>query len=268
MEIMFIFNGFFVFAFGLCAGSFLNVVVYRLPQAMPIHKGFSMCPACGRRLRAPDLVPLLSWLLLRGRCRYCGAGISLRYPAVELLTGLFWLAVWLRAAAAAPELWLAGPSPQALLALSARFVIVSALVAVIFIDADHMIIPNSLVLVIFAAGIPLCFTPAPPSLAERAIGFFAVSVPLLLLALLSGGRAMGMGDIKLMAAAGFCLGWRSAIAAFLLGALLGSAVSVAAAARAKRKLGGRVPFGPYLAAGIILCLFFGEDIVGLYLSLF
>ncbi|MDR1322703.1 MAG: prepilin peptidase [Gracilibacteraceae bacterium] len=258
----------FIFVCGLCVGSFLNVVIYRLPNGLPVHKGFSMCPDCEHRLLAPDLVPLLSWIFLRGRCRYCGGRISPRYLVVELLTGLLWLAVWLRQAGSDPELWALGAPPAAFMTVGAHCLIVSALVAVIFIDARHMIIPNALVLVVAAAGILLCFTPAPPDLLERVIGFFAVSGPLLLLAVFSGGRAMGMGDIKLMAAAGLCLGWPAAVTAFMIGALLGSAVSVAAAARAGRKLGGRIPFGPYLAGGIIICLFYGRELVALYLSLF
>ncbi|MDR1604832.1 MAG: prepilin peptidase [Gracilibacteraceae bacterium] len=262
-----VFIGAVVFCFGLCVGSFLNVVVYRLPLGLPVHRGFSLCPACGRRLRGPDLVPVFSWLFLRGRCRYCGAGISPRYPAVELLTAFLWLAVWLaRAGALLPP---AGSFPPGeVLRAAAMLVLVSALVAVIFIDARHMIIPNSLVLVILAAGLLLCFTPAPPTLAERLIGLVCVSGPLFLLAVLSGGRAMGMGDIKLMAAAGLCLGWPGTVAAFFIGAFLGSVVSVAAAAGKSRKLGGRIPFGPYLAGGIIICLFYGRILIDLYLSLF
>jgi leader peptidase (prepilin peptidase)/N-methyltransferase len=269
MEFAPVFFGAVVFCFGLCAGSFLNVVVYRLPRGLPPHKGFSVCPACGHRLRAPDLVPVLSWLLLRGRCRYCGDGISPRYTAVELLTAFLWLAVWLREAGAILPPLAAGWFPLAAFGRGAALlVLVSALVAVIFIDAKHLIIPNSLVLAILGAGLLLCFTPPPPALPERLLGFFVISGPLFLVAVVSGGRAMGMGDIKLMAAAGLCLGWPGTVAAFLLGALLGSAGSLLQAALEGRRPGGRIPFGPYLAGGIIICLFYGRAIIDFYLSLF
>jgi leader peptidase (prepilin peptidase)/N-methyltransferase len=266
MDFVLNFISIIVFCFGLCVGSFLNVVIYRLPLHMSVSKGFSLCTSCGHRLNAADLVPVFSWLGLRGRCRYCGERISPRYMGVELLTAFLWLLAWLRAA---DGVLAAGPAQvKAILSVLALLTVISALIAVVFIDARHMIIPNELVLIILAAGILLCFVSEEPGLTERLIGFVAVSGPLLLLALLSGGRAMGLGDIKLMAAAGLCLGWPATVAAFFLGALLGSLVSVTVAAVKKQRLGGRIPFGPYLAGGIILCLFFGREIVGFYLSFF
>lgn len=242
----------YVFLFGLVIGSFLNVLVYRLPREMPIAHGFSQCTDCGHRLYPKDLVPLFSYLFLRGRCRYCGAHISFQYPAVELANALLWLLC----------AGVFGFTPRAL----AAALLCSCLLTVLLIDWFHQIIPDVMCLAILVCGLGLWAAGGGPDLTARLIGFVVISVPLLLLALLSGGRAMGGGDIKLMAALGFCLGWQCTILTTMLGALLGT-LAVVALRPTRFALGCEVSFGSFLALGGMIALFWGDGIIGWYLSL-
>jgi leader peptidase (prepilin peptidase)/N-methyltransferase len=243
-----IFFAIITFLFGLCIGSFLNVLIYRLPLEMSVSKGFSMCPDCNHRLHWQDLFPVFSWLFLRGRCRYCQKPISPRYMAVELLTACLFLAVWF----AYGLTW----------ATIGNMAVVAILIPVIFIDAKHMIIPNELPIALVVVGIYFCIMVPEPGLIARLIGVVVIAVPLSLIALVSGGRAMGGGDIKLMAAIGLCLGWQMTLISFIIGTFVGCIFAVVI----QRKLGGQVAFGPYLAAGIIFCLFFGGYILDWYIT--
>ena len=238
------------FLFGLVVGSFLNVLIYRLPLELSVVKGYSMCPACEHRLFPRDLVPLFSWLLLRRRCRYCSAPVSWRYPAVELLNALLWLAISLRYGIG--------------IASAAYCMVASCLLVVLFVDWEHQIIPDSMHVGIFIAGLLLAFWGAPAlGWPNRIIGLFSVSVLFLLIVLISGGRAMGGGDVKLMAALGFCLGWKQALLITMLGSVVGSIIALAQRCAATK----RVPFGSFLAAAGILSLFFGDTLIAWYTAL-
>jgi len=240
----------FVFVFGLCIGSFLNVVIYRVPLGISIAKGRSFCPQCKAPIAAYDNVPLFSWLFLRGKCRRCGAPIPVRYPAVELLGGL----------AALAAVWRFGYTPMAAVAFCTEAI----LIAVVFIDFDHMIIPNGLVIALIVPAVAAAFLQSPPDLISRVIGVFVIAVPLLVLAVALG--AFGMGDIKLMAVAGFLLGWQGTLLAAFIGVVLGGIVGIV---KMIKKTGEKeMAFGPYLAIGIAVSQLWGASIIAWYLGIF
>jgi len=242
----------FVFTLGLLIGSFLNVCIYRIPENISVAKGYSFCPTCKNRIQPYDLIPLVSYLFLKGSCRYCKSRISVKYPLVELFTGLLFLLVYFQF----------GLTPFAgLVAL-----LVSVLVVVTFIDLKYQIIPDGLVLIVFFAGIPAAFLSG-LSPWEHVIGFFAVSVLLLIIALLSNG-GMGGGDIKLMAAAGLFLGWKLILLSLMIASVVGAIVSVGLLLLKKADRKSMVPFGPFLSIGILLSVLYGNAIIVWYLNTF
>jgi leader peptidase (prepilin peptidase)/N-methyltransferase len=241
------------FLYGITVGSFVNVLIHRIPNGMDIIKGRSMCTECGHKLAFGDLVPLFSYVWLKGRCRYCGSRISAGYPLVELINGLLYVAVLHRFGIG-------------LMALG-WFIAMPVLICVAFIDAAHRIIPDRFPVLLALSGVLMVLSGEKPDIFSRVIGIFSVSVPFLLVALVSGGRAMGGGDIKLMAAAGFCLGWEQNLAALFIGALAGSAVSMVQMAKGKVGRGTQVPFGPYLSFGIAVSALAGEMLLEYYFGL-
>jgi leader peptidase (prepilin peptidase)/N-methyltransferase len=242
----------FVFAFGAVWGSFLNVLVYRLPRKIGFVKGFSFCPSCEHRLYPKDLVPLFSYVFLRGKCRYCAARISARYPLVETVSG-----------AACLLCYLAFGLPVSVL----YFAVFAILLCITLIDADTQEIPDSLNLAILICGIAAIWLDAGVTLPSRFIGIVAVSLPLFLFALLISG-AFGMGDVKLMAAAGFLLGWQHALLAFFIAVLIGGAYGVVVLATRKKGRKDHFAFGPCLAVGIFASLCAGTKLLSWYFSLF
>jgi leader peptidase (prepilin peptidase)/N-methyltransferase len=246
-------------AFGLVFGSFLTVVVHRVPTGESLVRPRSRCPSCGAQLRNTDNIPVVSWLLLRGRCRSCGAPISILYPLTELATG----ALFVGAALEFERIWLA--------ALVAPFL--GLMFALSVIDLRHRIIPNRIVypcLVVVPAYLALGeladggFRPL-----DALIGFLSYGGGLLIVALVSP-RGMGMGDVKLAALIGMTLGALGlryvAVAAGAAVALGGVVAIVALAAGAGRKKA--IPFGPFLAAGAVLSTFLAPQISAAYLHLF
>lgn len=242
----------FVFIFGIIVGSFLNVLIYRLPRNINFTKGYSMCPKCEHRLYPLDLIPVFSWLFLGRKCRYCNEPISPIYPFVELLNGILWLLMYTGCGLT--------------LDFIANIIILSCLTVVIFTDWQEMIIPDSMNIIIFLAGILLIWGNSTLSLTDRIIGFFAISVPMLLLVIITRGAAMGGGDIKLMAALGFCVGWKEALFITIGGAVLGS-IAYLVLLKTKSKLGKQVPYGTFLAITAIISLFYGNEIIYWYFSL-
>lgn len=243
----------FVFIFGICIGSFLNVVVYRVPNGISIAKGRSFCPTCKQQIKSYDLIPILSFLFLGRKCRYCKQKISFRYPLVELFTGIMAVLLFVRF----DFTWRA----------LAAFVLYAILIAVALIDLDTMTIPNGLVLALVVPAICAIFLFPEVSIWSRIIGFFVVSVPMLLLAWWIDG-CFGGGDIKLMAVCGFLLGWQNALLATFIGILLGGlyAVFLLLTKRTGRK--DHIAFGPFLAFGVALAFVFGTQVIGTYLSWF
>jgi len=241
-----------VFAAGLIFGSFLNACIYRLPNNIKISKGFSVCPSCKKRLYWYELIPVLSYIIQGGKCRGCKQHISIRYPMVELLNAMLYTAAYLKF----------GLSGVAV----AAFVFISALICVIFIDFEHMIIPDSLNIAIALAGFAATVLSSQPKL-THIWGIFIISVPLLLIAVISRGGAMGGGDIKLMAAAGFYLGWQPVLVGTFFALLSGGAFGIYKIISEKEKSQRIMPFGPFLAGGAIIALFFGSEIFNWYVGL-
>jgi leader peptidase (prepilin peptidase)/N-methyltransferase len=239
---------------GAVLGSFLNVVAYRLPRGESLSRPRSRCPGCLTPVRPYDNVPVLSWLLLRGRCRACREPISARYPLVEAGTGLLCALVVLAK----------GPEEDALLGL----VLVLLLVPITLIDLDHRIIPNRLVLIGAVAAPAVVALTQPDALLEHAVaavaagGFFLVAV-------LAYPRGMGEGDVKLAFVLGLFLGrdvGPALFVALIAGTLVGAAVIARKGVAEGRKTA--VPFGPFLALGAVVALFAGDAMVEWYLGTF
>jgi leader peptidase (prepilin peptidase) / N-methyltransferase len=239
---------------GALIGSFLNVVIWRLPRGESLVRPRSHCPGCGTPLGPLENVPILSWLVLRGRCRHCATPISRRYPLVEAGTALLLAAVVL-AEGADRDAW-----------LGVAFVLV--LVPVIFIDLDHRIIPNPIMLVGAIAAVALVLLTRPGSLQEHLIAGAAAG-GFLLVAALAYPSGMGMGDVKLAGVMGLFLGRAvgpAMLVALVAGSLVGAAIIARKGAAEGRKTA--VPFGPFLALGGLVGLFAGDAIVDWYLDAF
>jgi leader peptidase (prepilin peptidase) / N-methyltransferase len=235
--------------FGLLIGSFLNVVAYRLPRGESLVKPRSRCTSCGEEVRPYDNVPVLSWLVLRGRCRHCGTRISARYPAVELATAVVFAAV------------VVVRGLDAELALTLPFA--AMLIAVADIDLEHRIVPNRILLPMAVWGVGATALVRPDFLPEALIAGAAAFTALLLAALAHPG-GMGMGDVKLAGVMGLYLGASVApalLAAFLLGSLVGVALLVRHGAAARKR---GVPFAPFMALGGLLGLLAGPELIDLY----
>ena len=246
--------GAFAFLGGMVAGSFVSVVAHRVPRRMSIVGPRSQCPSCGAQIAAYDNIPVLSWLVLRGRCRRCGEPISAHYPALELGLGAAFLATVL-------VLW--DDPAQLVLGL----VFVATLAVVTLTDLEQRIIPNRILLVSGLLGLAIAAVADPGSLPERGIAALAAG-GLLLAAALAYPRGMGMGDVKLAALMGLYLG-RAVAPALLIGFVGGALVGVGLMLRdgtAARKRG--IPFGPFLALGGLVGLLVGNQLVDWYLTTF
>jgi len=252
-------------ALGLIVGSFLNVCIHRLPRGESVVAPRSRCPHCATTIRALDNVPVLSYLVLGGRCRACGAAISPRYPVVEGLT-----AVCFAAAMGA-----FGPTLRGVLAAA----FLAGLVLVAFVDLDHMIIPLEVTLPGIPLGLLGALLGAGPSFPDALIGCFGGAGFLHLVGVYSEmivnwgaekteewKEAMGPGDVHLAALIGAFLGWRGLIVAFLTATVTGSAVSLTLIGLRRRTRRDHIPFGPYLALGAAVALFLGEAAVRWYLG--
>jgi leader peptidase (prepilin peptidase)/N-methyltransferase len=242
------------FVAGLIFGSFLTVVAYRVPRGESVVGGRSHCPHCGAQIAAYDNVPVLSWLLLRGRSRCCGEPISPRYPLTELTLAVLWTAT-------VAVLW-DDPTEVAL-----GLVFVFTLLAVTLTDLEQRLIPNKILIVATVLGLSIAAIGDPSSLPERAIAAAAAG-GVFFLVVLAYPKGMGLGDVKLTAVMGLYLG-RNVAPAVLVALLVGSAVGLAMMARqgaAARKQA--IPFGPFLALGGVVGLLAGDQLVDLYLSTF
>jgi len=241
--------------YGLLIGSFLNAWAWRLAHGEKISRGRSHCPRCGHQIRALDNVPVLSWLLLRGRCRDCGAPIHWRYPLGEALTAALFVAV----AGVDGLSWLLVP----------HLVFVSVMVLVSQVDLERRIIPDVVILPAAALGLPLmiAFGAAPwwqfPVAGVAAAGFlFVIGEVYFRLRHVEG---MGFGDVKMALCMGVYLGG-AVVPALFLGFLSGAVIGVALMARSKGDAKMAIPFGPFLAAGAVLALFVGGALIDLYLG--
>lgn len=244
--------------YGLIFGSFMNVAVYRLPRKESLTRPGSHCPCCGAPIRARDNIPVLSYLLLRGRCRDCRAPISIRYPLIELATGVLFAGVAAKVGAS----W----------ALPAYLWFAWALLALALIDAGHRILPNRLTYPTAIAGLVLLVIPVLAG--EAGWGAYGGAVlaglvaggGFLLLAVIRPG-GMGMGDVKLAAVLGLYLGflgWRSLVVGLFAGFLLGGVSGLVLIGSGKRSRKDMIPFGPFLALGGLVGLFAGSPLAEAY----
>ncbi|MDX1357859.1 MAG: prepilin peptidase [Clostridia bacterium] len=247
--------------YGMVLGSFTNVCIYRIPEGTSLWSPPSTCPKCGYQLKWYDNIPVLSYLILGGKCRKCKTKISVQYPLVEAATGILVALIYLKL----------GLTPDVLF-LSIILVI---LLSIAVIDYKTMIIPNGTVISLIVVGLlytiarlifPQVFA-IPITWLEALIGFFAASVPLFLVAVLSKG-GMGGGDIKLMAAAGIFLGWKGIILAMIVGSVIGAVVSLTLIALKRKKRKDLIPFGPFLCLGILVAAVLGPEIIQWYTGLF
>ena len=242
---------------GLIVGSYLNVVVHRLPHNESTVLPRSRCPKCGAAIRARDNLPVVSWLLLGGRCRDCQAPISVRYPLIELLTGALFAGAVLRF----------GVTPTA--AAAAAFC--AALVALAAIDVEHFLLPDRITLPGIAAGLaaqPLLAWGTFPGAIQGAL--FGAGILLVMAGLwevLRGVEGMGLGDVKMLAMVGAFLGLHGVVVTLVFASLAGSVVGITLLSRGAIELQGKLPFGFFLALGGAIALFAGEPLARAYLQL-
>jgi leader peptidase (prepilin peptidase)/N-methyltransferase len=239
------------FLFGITVGSFMNVCILRIPAHESIVTGPSHCPRCGKKLKWYELIPIFSFLALRGRCSNCKLPISAQYPIIEAVNGILWLLIF----------YVLGFSPYAVLAC----LMVSALFVLSVIDVRTREIPQGINVFILVLAITAALIDR-QNFTSHIIGFFSISVPLYLILIITRGKGIGGGDIKLMAVCGLFLGWKLVVLAFFIGCLAASIIHLflMAAKKADRSLS----FGPYLSAGIFLALLWGNLIIDCYLSLY
>lgn len=266
--------------FGLFVGSFLNVVIYRLPvilerewlaqaaevrgESPPEQPPFNLavprsrCQQCGHLITALENVPILSYLVLRGRCRHCGTGISVRYPLVEALTSLLTALV----------AWHFGANAAALSAM----IFVWFLIALTFIDFDTQLLPDSLTLLLLWLGLAANLFGLHTDLHSAVVGAMAGYLSLWsvywLFKLATGKEGMGFGDFKLLAAIGAWVGWQNLPLTILLSSLIGAIVGILLIALARHDRNVHIPFGPYLAGAGFIALLYGNRLTGAYLGLF
>ena len=268
-----------MFVLGLLVGSFLNVVIYRLPKMLEsdwqlqcaelrgdvvaapavynLWMPRSACPNCGHPISALENIPVISWLALRGRCRDCGTAIGLRYPTVELLAALL----------AAALAWKYGPN----LMLAGSLILLWALVVLAFIDLDTTLLPDTLTLPLLWLGLLFNLFGTFTTLQSAVIGAMAGYLSLWLVywafKLVTGKEGMGYGDFKLLAAIGAWLGWELLPVTILLSSLVGALAGLLMIALVRHDRRIPIPFGPYLAGGGMVALFFGADLMRAYLAI-
>jgi leader peptidase (prepilin peptidase)/N-methyltransferase len=247
----------FAFIFGSAMGSFANVLIHRLPQGQSVVKPGSRCPSCGASIRWYDNIPILSYMVLRARCRSCGAAISMRYPVVEALTGLLFAGL----------VWRTGIGLSTLILALFCW----ALVVITFIDLDHRIIPDVISLPGTVLGLAASLLHGFPKPMDSVIGVAAGGGFLFLVLFayekIMKDEGMGMGDVKLLGMIGAFLGWQALPVTILVSSLTGTVVGVVYATikgESVRKF--PVPFGPFLALGAIVHLFFGVEMISWYLG--
>lgn len=240
----------FVFLYGIVIGSFLNVCIYRIPKKESVVTVGSHCMSCNHKLVWYDLFPLFSFLFLKGRCRYCGTKLSAQYPLVEAVNGLLYVIVFA----------VHGLNLESVL----YSLLVSALLVLSVIDYRTLEIPISVNAVILGIGIVHLVVDF-ENWIHYIIGFFAASLFLFLCLIVTRGKGIGGGDIKLMATAGLCLGWQNILLALAAGCIIGSVIQCIIIAVTKNKT--KFAMGPYLSVGIFVAMLWGDAFVEWYLGL-
>ena len=248
----------FAILFGAIIGSFLNVCIYRLPREESIATPGSHCPECQRPIRFYDNIPLASYLILRGKCRYCHASISVQYPLVEGITALSSLCIYIKFGLSWSYLF--------------YFAFISALIAITIIDLYHQIIPDVISLPGIGVGLVASFFLPRITFLNSLIGFLLGGGTLFLVATgyhwLFKREGMGGGDVKLLAMIGAFLGWKAVILTILSSSLIGSVTGILLMLMKGKDFKYAIPFGPFLALGAVFSLFYGEEMIRWYLDLY
>jgi len=247
----------FVFLIGAIAGSFLNVCIYRLPRHESIVFPASHCPHCGEPIKFYDNIPLVSYVILRGKCRNCKQNISGRYPIIETISGLLAIAIVIKY----------GLTLHSLLLL----LLVFSLIIVTFVDLDFQIIPDILSIPGIIAGIGASFFIPTISWIDSILGILAGGGFLFIIAVtykwLTNRDGMGGGDIKLLAMVGAWLGWKAVPFILLISSFIGALIGSISLLLAKKSLRYKIPFGPFISIAAVIYLFFGPEIINWYINL-
>jgi leader peptidase (prepilin peptidase)/N-methyltransferase len=272
-----------VFVFGLTIGSFINVLIFRLPKGEDIVIKPSHCMTCGQRIKFYDLIPVFSYIFLRGKCRHCGEKISIQYPLIELLTaaslvGIYYIFGWTFSQGS--FLIISSPiSPDAIIKLIAMMVLMVMFITVFFIDLKHYIIPNEIIIFGIAAGLIFAILKGFnyynwnydwSSLKDAGLGFLVGGLTFFLIVIIGEwimkAEAMGMGDVKLMAVVGLFLGFKITILSMFLAFIIGSIVSIFLLATKIKGRKDQIPFGPFIVMGSVVAMIWGDQILRLYFS--
>ncbi len=248
---------FFIFWTGACIGSFLNVCIYRMPAQKSVVSPGSACPSCGHQLSWWENIPLLSYVILRAKCRQCKSPISIQYPIVEFINGVFYVLIWFKYNEAVPAL--------------IYCLFFSALLAVTVIDLKHYIIPDSISVAGIPAGIAASFFLPQLNWVDSLLGIVIGGGILYLVAwgyyAITKREGMGGGDIKLLAMIGAFLGWQAVPAVIFFSAAAGTVIGVAMMLISNKDRHYALPYGPFLAGAAVFYLFFGHEIIDWYLNL-
>jgi len=266
------------FVFGACIGSFLNVCIYRIPRELSVVTPRSHCISCGRMIPWYLNLPLVSYLLLRGKCKYCGASFSPRYLIVEALTAVLFLLTWLKYVF--PHGALLGMTPaEDLLLIPVYWLMIGGLILGTFVDFEHLIIPDRVTLGGIAAG--LILSVAVPSLHNStsrliSLGYAVTGATAGWMILWLIGfigkiifrkEAMGFGDVKLIGAMGAFLGWKAVLFIIGVSSFFGAIIGIILVLSKRREMQSRIPYGPYLSLAAIIWIFWGETLWNAYMSL-
>lgn len=265
--ISFVYEVIFVMLLGVSVGSFLNVVIYRVPKEISIFKGRSMCTNCNQTISAKDLIPVISYILLGGKCRHCKAKISPKYPLIEGLTAFLFFFIYLKY----------GTSVE----FFAFAFLTSILVAVFFIDLEHMIIPDGLVItgllggvfiLIFHLLVGFSYYGENVQWYYPVMGFLVNPIILIGIAIIGsfimgGNEVMGGGDIKIYAPIGIFLGWKMALFSLFVSFFLGGAISAILLLFRKKRKENYIPFGPFIVIAVYLTILFGPETLEWYLNI-
>lgn len=267
MDIEFIFNILASFVFGTLIGSFLNVVIWRLPREAGLS-GRSHCPSCHKQLKPYELFPLLSYLSSAGKCRQCGKPISMRYPAIEAITGLLFVVAWLIVQPSTADIsqWLV---------FAKMLIVISSAIVIFVIDFEHFLILDKVLLTVGVMVLPvnvildvvLGHSFGNSIVISGLVGAFLAGTIFYLIWLASKGKWMGFGDVKLVILLGFIFGYAHMGILLLLAFWLGMIISLALLASGKAKMTSKLPFGTFLSVSAVVVLFFGQDLLNLYLRL-
>lgn len=241
-----------IFVFGLSVGSFLGALSFRLPRGKSVLRGRSYCPKCRKKIAWYDNIPLLSFIFLSGRCRSCGKRISLRYPLVEFFTGLTFLLIFIY-------------FPQNVFYLLLLLFVACLFIAIFVIDFEHNVIPDEIVFLIFSTSFFSLLLSSVSDFYTYSLSAFGGANFLLLLHLITKGRGMGLGDVKLALAGGIFFDSAKVLFWFFLSFVLGAVVGLSLVVLGKAKFGKQIPFGPFMIVAFFLTLFWGNRLIGIFI---